>query len=231
MSSAQIASNKSAASKSDLSRASAPELLLYAAPYSSAGPVQSALLDLGLVHKTIKVDLATQQQRTPEFLSLNPNGKVPTLLVDGVPMFEALAILTYLGERFGVERGMWPATDTAERRTANAWATWAYVTYGAQITLLLHATSERFAAELHNPAQEKLARERLDGLLDILETRLTEQPFMLGAAYSLLDLIVASVVGYGAMVGAALDRHPRVQKWVADFQARPAYAAGMSLVA
>jgi GST-like protein len=146
-------------------------------------------------------------------------------------MFEALAILTYLGERFGVERGMWPAADTADRRTAQAWATWSYVTYGTQINLLLHATSDRFPEELRNPAQAKLVRERLDGLLDILDARLSQQPFMLGDTYGLLDLIVASVVGYGAMVGASVDRHPHVKNWLAAFQARPVYAAGMSLAA
>ncbi|HXS19220.1 MAG TPA: glutathione S-transferase family protein [Polyangiaceae bacterium] len=228
MSSAQVSSRTSFAVRSG---AHQPELVLYAAPHSSASPVQSALLELGVAHQTVKLDLAAQEQRTPKFLALNPNGKVPTLLVDGEPMFEALAILIYLGERFGVESNMWPAADTAERRCAHAWATWAYVTYGQQLVLLQHATSEQLPSEVHNPAQAKLALERINGMLDLVEARLAAQPFMLGASYSLLDLIVASVLGYGTWLGARVDGHPHVHRWLAQFQARPAYAAGMSLAA
>ncbi|MFZ4380662.1 MAG: glutathione S-transferase family protein, partial [Sandarakinorhabdus sp.] len=48
-------------------------------------------------------------QHAPDYLALNPNGKVPTLTVDGAPMFEALAIQLWLGHTYGVERGLWPA--------------------------------------------------------------------------------------------------------------------------
>lgn len=50
---------------------------------------------------------------------------------------------------------------------------------------------------------------------------------MLGNTYSLADLVVASVIGYGAFVGSPVDAHPKVKAWLESFQARPAYEAGL----
>ncbi len=55
---------------------------------SSASPVSWALAEVGVPHERVTFDLAAQEQKKPEFLKLNPNGKVPPLLVDGTPMFE-----------------------------------------------------------------------------------------------------------------------------------------------
>lgn len=202
-------------------------IVFYYAPFSSASPVASALVELGVPHEKVTLDLKAGQTRRPEFLALNPNGKVPTLVVDGTPMFEALAILLWLGERHGVERGLWPAAGSPARLEAMSWCTWAYVTYGSQLALLAYATSDRLATEVHNPAQAALARQEIGRLLGILEERLTRQKQLLGEAYSLVDLVVGSVIGYGVLVGAAVDAHPQVKAWLERFQSRDAYKTGM----
>lgn len=106
---------------------------LYQAPYSSAIPVVWALAELSVPYENVKIDLASGAQKKPEFLALNPNGKVPTLVVDGTPMFEACAIVMWLGDRFGVDKKLWPAADAPARMQAMAWSTWAYVTYGSML--------------------------------------------------------------------------------------------------
>ena len=68
--------------------------------------------ELGVPHQSVKLDLSQGDQRKPEFLALNPNGKVPTITVDGAPMFEALAIELWLGHTYGVKSGLWPAGGT-----------------------------------------------------------------------------------------------------------------------
>ena len=67
------------------------DIVLYWHPMSSATPIACALAELAVPHQRVKVDITTGEQRRPDFLALNPNGKVPTLTVDGAPMFEALA--------------------------------------------------------------------------------------------------------------------------------------------
>ena len=164
----------------------AMSIVLYAAPMSSAIPVVQAMIELEVPHERVHVDLAAGRQRTPEFLALNPNGKVPTLVVDGTPMFEALAILQWLGDRFGVERGLWPAADAPERLTAMSWSTWTYVTYSAVLQRLNYASSERVPTELHNPAQAEHSAAELQTLIGLLDARLADRPYLLGDAFSLV---------------------------------------------
>jgi glutathione S-transferase len=200
---------------------SAPKsIVLYWHPMSSATPIAAALAELDVPHQRVKVDIKTGEQRRPEYLALNPNGKVPTLTVDGAPMFEALAIQLWLAEQYGVERGLWPAAGTPERLQAMSWCTWAYVTYGTVVVRLQLATmgEERLRSAAHADA----ARESLDQLLGLLDARLATQPWMLGAEYSMADLLVGSVIGYSLYIGAPVARHAHVQAWLAKVQARPA---------
>jgi glutathione S-transferase len=198
-------------------------IVFYFAPMSSATPVACALAELSVPHEAIAVDLASKLQKTPEFLRLNPNGKVPTLVVDGNPMFEGLAILLWLGERFGVEQGLWPEASDSARLAALSWSAWAYVTVAPTIARLLFATSPRVAPEMHNAAQAELARTELAHLMSMLDERLGNAPYLLGKEYSLVDLIVASVVGYGTFAGLSLDRHAPVKRWLDLCQARPSF--------
>jgi glutathione S-transferase len=193
-------------------------LTLYWHPMSSATPIACFLAELGLPHERVKVDITTGEQRRPEYLALNPNGKVPTLALDGAPMFEALAIELWLGERYGVEKGLWPAAGTPAQLQAYSWCTWAYVTYGTQLVRLQAAGQMGTPDDAHGSA----AHQALDQLLALLDTRLARQPWMLGEAYSLVDLSVGSVIGYSVYIGAPVARHPHVQAWLARVQARPA---------
>jgi GST-like protein len=198
-------------------------IVFYYAPWSSASPVACALAELRVPHERVTLDLAKGDQKKPAFLALNPNGRVPTLVVDGAPMFEALAILLWLGETYGVPQKLWPEPGTPERLQAMSWCAWGYVSYAGALGLLAAATSERVSAEMHNAAQAEYARTNLNGMLAVLDVRLAQQKYMLGARYSLVDLVVGSVIGYGVAVGAPVDAHAHVKAWLADFQKRESY--------
>lgn len=198
-------------------------ITLYAAPMSSATPVVHAIAELEVPHELVRVDLSAGDQRKADFLALNPNGKVPTLVVDGTPMFEALAIMTWLGDRYGVARGLWPAADSPQRLEAMSWATWAYVTFGAGVGRLHLATSDRVPAELHHPAMADHVKRELQGLLALLDARLAKRPWMLGDDFTLVDLIVGNVVTYGTYCGVAVSDHAHVQDWLRRFHERPSF--------
>lgn len=146
---------------------------------------------------------------------------MPTLTVDGAPMFEALAIHLWLGERYGVERGLWPAADTPERLQAMSWCAWSYVTYGAAVWSLSTALHPR-DGEQRDEQQAKRALAQLDRLLAVLDGHLAKQAWIVGASYSLADLVVGSVLGYTAFLGAPIASHRHVQAWLDKVQARPA---------
>ncbi len=202
-------------------------IVFYSAVMSSATPVARALAELEVPHEEVRLNLQALDQKKPEFLALNPNGKVPTLVVNGTPMFEALAIIQWLGDRYGVQKGLWPAADAPERMTAMAWSTWAYVTYGTQVVLLQRTANDRLSAEYRNDAQAEFARKELQHLLSLLDARLAQHPFLLGDEYSLVDLTVAGVVAYGAYFGTPFDSVPHVRTWLDRCMARPAFQAGM----
>lgn len=195
-------------------------IVFYWHPMSSATPVAAALAELNVPHKRVKIDINAGEQHRQEFLALNPNGKVPTITVDGAPMFEALAIQLWLGEQYGVDCGLWPVAGTSERLQAMSWCAWAYVTYGAALKRLHVATlgEEKLRSVEHAAA----ARNDLDQLLRLLDARLAQQPWILGDSYSLADLLVANVMGYSAYAGAPVAAHRHVQTWLEKVQARPA---------
>ncbi len=194
-------------------------LVFYWHPMSSATPIACALAELAVPHERVKIDIRAGEQRTPEYLAINPNGKVPCLVVDGTPLFEGLAIHLWLGEHYGVAKGLWPQDGIPARLEAMSWCTWAYVTYGAVIGRVWLATMDDALRSADHAAAGIRAA---NGLLDLLEARLSGQSWMLGDAYSLVDLVVGQVVGYGTYLGAAVDAHPAVAAWLQQVQARPA---------
>src|SRR5262245_56056124 len=126
-------------------------LVFYTAPMSSATPVAVALAELGVPHEQVTLEIVKQQDtRKAEFLEINPNGKVPTLVGDGTPMFEALAIMCWLGDRYGAERGLWPAADAPERLTALSWATWSYVTLVSTLQRYFILSGERTPEDMRH---------------------------------------------------------------------------------
>ncbi len=198
-------------------------ITLYAAPMSSATPVLHALEELQLPHELVKVNLQAGDQRAPDFLALNPNGRVPTLVVDGTPMFEALAIMQWLGDRYGVERGLWPAADAPERLEALSWSTWMYVSWGAVFQRLRFASSEQVDASLHHEGQAALAREELQAMLGVLDGHLASREHLAGDHFTLADLIVANGLTYAVYSGVSTGGHHHVERWLARVHDRPAF--------
>ena len=195
-------------------------IVFYWHPMSSATPIACALAELDVPHDRVKIDIRAGEQHRPAFLALNPHGKVPTLTVDGAPMFETLAIHFWLAERYGVARGLWPQAGTPEHLQAMSWCTWAYVSYGALLSRLWAATQGD--AALRSEAHAAAAQDGLDQSLAVLDARLAAQPWMLGADYSLVDLVVGSVLGYSEFLKAPVHEHAHVSAWLGRVQARPA---------
>src|SRR5262245_24640277 len=102
-------------------------LTFYYTPMTSATRGHWAVEELGVPYEKVRIDLAAGEQRKPEYLALNPNGKVPLLVADGVPIFESLAILLFLGETYGADKKLFPKSG-AEHAEALKWMCWSSVT-------------------------------------------------------------------------------------------------------
>lgn len=200
-------------------------IVFCAAPMSSATPVATVLNELQVPHERVMLDLSKNEQKKPAFLQLNPNGKVPTLVVDGTPLFEALAIMQWLGDRFGVERGLWPRFEDGARFRALSWTTWSYVTFSAAVQRYNLAQGPNVDKAWHSPALAKAAHEDLQQLLGILDQQLGKHAHLLGEPFSLADLIVGNVVAWAKVSGISSEGQPKVKAWAERILQRPSIQA------
>ncbi len=95
-------------------------LALYFGPGASSMAIHIALHEIGVPFEARPVSFARNETRAPEFLAINPAGKVPTMLVDGVPLTEVAGCLFYLAKRYP-EAGLLPRDDVAAEAQAVSW--------------------------------------------------------------------------------------------------------------
>lgn len=201
----------------------------YYAPMSSAVRVHWALEELGVPYEGVKIDLAAKEQKKPEFLRINPNGKVPAVVDDGIAYFESVAIFIHLGEKYGVSRGLWPASDSPLRGPAMSWTAWAGVSLGFVAGRLLMNIASSIPDELKHAGQAEQGRKDLGGLFDMLEDRLAGGPYILGEQFSLVDTALgADLWWFTTWTGTDLAKWPRLKAYVERCNERPAYKRVMS---
>lgn len=203
-------------------------LTFYYSPMSTAMITDVVLEELGMPCERVTIDLKKGQTRTPQYLGLNPNGKVPVLVHDGTPIWESVAITLYLGEIFGVSKGLYPAPGP-ERGEAMKWVVWANVTLGEAAGRWMRNTSEYYPAEQHNANAADAAKSDMLGCLRILDQALSGKQFLLGD-YTLADAHVNSVVDWLRFMQVDFSSHGNVNAWSRRCAARPAYGRAMTRV-
>jgi glutathione S-transferase len=198
-------------------------LTFYYAPLSSATTTHWALEELGVPYEKVKIDLSKGEQKKPEYLAMNPNGKVPLLVHDGVPIFESVAILIHLGETFGVDKGLFPAAGP-KRGEALKWLVWANVSLGESLSRFQHNTVDRIPREEHNAKAAERAKADVELHLGMLEKALEGRAYILGDAFSIVDAHLAGFVQYLGICGFDNARWPTLDAWAKKCAARPAHA-------
>ncbi|MEB0056582.1 glutathione binding-like protein [Variovorax sp. LG9.2] len=210
-------------------------LQLYSLPTPNGVKVAIMLEEIGLPYEPHLVSFETNDQMSPEFLSLNPNNKIPAILDPDGPggkplgLFESGAILLYLAEK----TGKLIPQDAAGRYEAIEWVMFQMGGIGPMFGQL--GFFNKFAGKDY---EDKRPRDRYVAeskrLLGVLEKRLTGRDWMLGDAYSIADIAifpwVRNLVGFyeaGELVG--FTDFPNVARVLAAFVARPAVAAGLAI--
>jgi GST-like protein len=208
-------------------------LQLYSLPTPNGVKVSIMLEETGLPYEPHRVDFDHNEQRSAEFLSLNPNGKIPAILdPDGpggrpLPLFESGAILIYLADKTGqlLPRG------TAERYECIQWLMFQMGGVGPMFGQVgfFHKFSGR-DYEDKRPLERYTAES--GRLLGVLDERLAKQPWLTGAEYTIADIAifpwVRNLIGFydaGELVGFADFRH--VSRALEAFLKRPAVSRGL----
>ena len=197
---------------------------LYSWPRSSGTRVSWALEELGLSYQYVQLDPAQQEHLAPKYLGVNPHGKVPALVDDGEHFFESAAILLHLGDKYGVERNLWPAKGQAHA-DALCWTVWASTELMAfKMQVLYHGmdTPVSYRPQDRSSAAAGYCRSQLERQLHALDARLHDRDHVLGE-FSLVDVAAASVLALGAGFGLALEQHPRTAAWCRRCTERSAF--------
>ena len=152
----------------------------------SPNPTKVALFleEAGLAYEPVPVDTRTGDQFKPEFLAVNPNGKVPAIDDDGVIVFDSNAILLYLAEKTGK---FLPANTPANRGELLSWLMFVATGVGPLFGQAVHF--KHFAPEkidyAHNRYQFEAQRH-----LGMLDDRLAKRQYMVGDSYTIVDMDV-----------------------------------------
>lgn len=209
-------------------------LTFYYAPMSTAEITAAVLAELGLECERVRLDIDAGDTRRPDFLAVNPNGRVPAIVHEGTSIWESAAITMYLGELFGVAAGLYP-TPGPRRGEAMKWIVWANVALaeaGGRLAASLPAGSEGavqsgsadfVAPERRDTGAEERARADTAACLAILDGGLEGRPFLLGG-YTLADTHLQGIVGWLGMMGTDLAPFPNVAGWMRRCGERPALA-------
>lgn len=192
---------------------------LYFAAGSCAFAALIALEESGLSYEPRRLDLAAGQQRSHEFLAINPRGRVPTLVIDGEPIAENIAVLTTIAHLSPAAR-LLPFGDPLALGRAYSLMSW--FASGIHVTIAQLWRSERFTADpLGQQALRAAAPGRLQEAFDELESRITGA-WLLGSEFSVVD-------GYAGVfhrwasgrLGMDMARYPKWNGFMDRLMARP----------
>lgn len=212
-----------------------PERLqLYSVNTPNGVKVSIMLEEIGLPYEAHWVSFESDDQKTPEFLSLNPNGKIPAIIdpdgPDGRPLalFESGAILLYLADKTGKLIG----NTAADRWRATQWVMFQMGGVGPMMGQLGF-----FSVAGGKDWEDKRPRERYANesrrLLGVLDQTLSGQDWMLSSGYSVADIALIGWInalvesGLGEQIGASEYRH--LAAWLDRALARPAVQRGLKI--
>ena len=182
--------------------------------------------ELGLAYEHVPVHYLGGATRTPEFLAINPNGRIPVIDDDGVLVWESMACSLYLAERFKhAARPDGPslaAGSPAELAEILRWSFWVVTECEKDaLTFLMHRAI--MPPERRKPPLASAAERRLLGPVRVLEQHLQTRSYLAGERFTVADVCVASVLAWAQGAREVMTACPAVSGWLQRCLARPAY--------
>ena len=201
---------------------------------------QCVLEESGLPYEFIEVDISEDTERDPEYLKLNPHGRIPTLIFEDKVMIESAAISIYLADKHSHTQ-LSPPLDHPERSRYLQWMV--YLTNTLQETLLLKMYSSLYTDDPQGyDATISRAMSKLDTIMSFVEKSLdvTEGPFFLGNELTTADIYLNMLTGWDPAIQVRIlsssttadipenQRYPNVERNYAEMLKRPRIAKTFS---
>lgn len=196
--------------------------------YSAATPnghkVTVALDEMGETYNLIPIAFSQNEQKSPEFLSMNPNGRIPVIVDrdnDDFVVFESGAILIYLGEKFGK---LYPQDPKVRSRTLQ----WLMFQMGGLGPMMGQANVfYRYFPEKLQPAIDRYQKE-CRRLFEVLDSRLRVSPYLAGDEHTIADVANWCWARTYEWSGVSIEGLPGLSRWLDELAERPGYRSGIS---
>jgi glutathione S-transferase len=195
---------------------------LYYSPGTASMCVHQALIETNAEYRLIQVDLQAGGQRDPAYLKLNPNGVVPTLLIDDVPFTESAALLMTIATRHP-QAGLAPAENSSSRI---AWYQW--IVYFAN-TLQPAFRSWFYPGDVSDDPETQAilipaTRRKIESAWTRIDMHLAAQgPYLLGAEFSAADLMLIMLLRWSRNMPKPATEWPALRQYAVRMQDRPSW--------
>lgn len=192
---------------------------LYTWTVPNGRKISIALEEMGLPYEAHAINLGQREQKSPEYLKINPNGKVPAIIDrdTGIRMMESGAILLYLTQKSGK---LMPSGD--KYWEAMEWLMWQMGGLGPMLGQVHHYT--RFNKGVSDYAEERY-RNEMDRLYGVLDERLADRTFVVDEI-SIVDCACFPWIARWDYQEQDLNKFPNVKRWFLDMAARPGVQRG-----
>lgn len=197
-------------------------VVLYGSQNTASLVVHWLLIELGIEHELVLLDFDAREQKSAEYLALNPAGVVPTLMIDGLVLTEAAAIALYLADRHP-EANLLPPVGTPQRADAYRWMFWCANTLQPAYRAWFYP--HEMAGEANVDASREMARRRLEAAWQHVATHLqTRGPYLLGATPCVVDYMLVMLMRWSRNMPKPSDTWPMLKAHATSMKARPAFA-------
>lgn len=197
---------------------------VYTAPTPNGHKVTVALDEMGEDYNLIPVDLSKNEQKTPEFLKISPNGRIPAIVDrdnDDFAVFESGAILIYLGEKFGK---LYP-NDPKTRSVVQQWLMFQMGGLGPMMGQA--NVFYRYFPETIQPAIDRYQKETRR-LFEVLDSRLSESRYLAGDEFTIADIANWTWARTHKWSGASVEGLEHLNRWLDELRERPGCQSGIS---
>jgi len=197
-------------------------VVLYGSQSTASLVVHWLLIELGVEHELRQLDFERSEQKSPEFLAINPAGRVPALIIDGQVLTESAAIAMQLADLYP-QAGFAPAPGSRERGDYYRWI--CFCVY----TLMPAYRSWFYPDEPAGPASEAEVKQRARVQLETAWQRVADHlaahgPYMLGEQLSVVDFMLTMLMRWSRNMPRPTDSWPVLAAHSARMKARPAFA-------
>ena len=195
-------------------------LKLYGVAQSRAFRPLWLLHELGLEFEHVPLDFHGDALEDPAYRTLNPNGRIPTLVDDGLVLWESMAINLYLARKYGGSTTLWPDSVEDEALTWQ-WSFWVMTEVeSALLSVLMHGRV--LPEEKRDPEKVSRCRGVLKAPFAVLDQALAGREYLLGDRFGVVDLNVAAVMSWCRPARIALQDYPHLDGWLTRCLDRPA---------